>query len=334
MKIGRIEDFKTFLKLREEWNTLLFSSKQNSLFLTHEWFSAWWKSFGEGYSMEVLLYRNDDGSLAGVAPLMAKNRNLHLIASREVSDYCDFFSLPERREDFFKDLLEYFKDSVGDLNKFEFINIKSSSPTLFFLPRLASEYGFAYTIHEEEEVPGMELPASFEDYLGRLSRKNRHEVRRKLKRTESLGGIRIKRTTDPGELLSSIDGFIALHRESNPSKRRFWEKRGMMHFFHELIIQLAPRGWVELNVLYAGNETAAGLLNFSYADEVLFYNSAFSPMFSSYNPGFYLFIQSIKEAVSEKKKRADFLRGREKYKYYFGGKTGKIFDLTLLAGEK
>jgi len=230
--------------------------------------------------------------------------------------------------------MRYFKDHFSNIRKVELINIRSRSPTLSLLPRQASENGFSYEIIDEEEVLEMDLPASFEDYLNSLPRKNRHELRRKMRRTESLKNIYIKRMTEREELLPAIDDFISLHKESSASKAQFWEKMGMVRFFRELTIQLGPKGWFELNHLYAENVLVAALLNFTYTNEILFYNSAFSTRFAEYNPGFYLFNRSIQQAVAEKKKKADFLRGGEKYKYYFGGKKSKIFSLILTPREQ
>lgn len=76
----------------------------------------------------------------------------------------------------------------------------------------------------------------------------------------------------------------------------------------------------------------AALLNFSYSDQILFYNVAFNKDFSRYSPGLFLFNHCIKQAISKGKKKADFLRGREKYKYYFGAEDSKIFRLILTPG--
>ena len=91
---------------------------------------------------------------------------------------------------------------------------------------------------------------------------------------------------------------------------------------------------MELIFLYHGDKIMASLLNFMYEDKVYFYNVAYNRDYAWYSPGLFLFDHSIRQAISEKKKEADFLRGREKYKYYFGAIESKIFDLTLTQGVK
>ena len=58
-----------FWALKPEWNDLLQRSCCNTLFLTWEWQSTWWKHLGEG-SLLLLGFRSeDDGRLVGIAPL-------------------------------------------------------------------------------------------------------------------------------------------------------------------------------------------------------------------------------------------------------------------------
>jgi CelD/BcsL family acetyltransferase involved in cellulose biosynthesis len=333
MKVECIRDFESLEELKDLWNELLFSSEQNCIFLTHEWISSWWKCFSEDNSLEILIFKDEEGSLAGVAPFMIKNKILRFIASQEVSDYCDVITLKERREEFHENLLSYFKKNYSDVAKIELMNIKASSPTLSFLPRLAPEHGFSASCNEAEVAPLLELPSSYEYYIKGLSKKNRHELRRKLKRIESLEGVNITKITDIKELQSSLETFIALHKEGSPSKGRFWKKKGMSDFFQEVASRLALQKWVELNLLFYEDRIMAALLNFSYADTIYFYNVSFNKDFARYSPGLFLFNHCIKQAISEGKRKADFLRGRERYKYYFGAEDSKIFRLILTPGK-
>lgn len=333
MKVERIRDPESLEELKDAWNELLFSSEQNCIFLTHEWISSWWESFSEENSLEILIFKEEKGCLAGIAPFMIKNKILRFIASQEVSDYCDVITHNERREEFYENLLDYLKTNYPDVEKIELMNLKASSPTLSFLPRLAPEHGYSFSFNETEVAPLLELPSSYEDYIKGLSKKNRHELRRKLKRMDSLEGVKITKIADSRELQSALLTFIALHKEGSPSKEKFWGKKGMSDFFQEIASRFSLQKWVELNLLFYEDRIMAALLNFSYSDQILFYNVAFNKDFARYSPGLFLFNHCIKQAISEGKKKADFLRGREKYKYYFGAEDSKIFRLILTQGK-
>jgi len=333
MIVECIRDFESLEELKDTWNELLFFSEQNCIFLTHEWISSWWKCFSEDDSLEILIFKDEGGNLTGIAPFLIKNKIIRFIASGEVSDYCDVITHNEKREEFYENLLNYLKTNYPDVAKIELMNLKASSPTLSFMHRLAPEHGYSSSCTETEVAPLLELPSSYEDYMKGLSKKNRHELRRKLKRIEALEGVKITKITDTMELQSSLEIFIDLHKEGSPSKEKFWEKKGMPDFFQEIASRFSPRQWIELNLLFYEDIIMAALLNFSYSDQILFYNVAFNKDFARYSPGLFLFNHCIKQAISEGKKKADFLRGREKYKYYFGAEDSKIFRLILNPGK-
>lgn len=333
MNVEHIRDFESLEELKDSWNELLFSSEQSCIFLTHEWISSWWKCFSGDNSLEILIFKDEEGRLEGIAPFMIKNKILRFIASQEVSDYCDVVTPKERRREFYQNLLNYLEKNYSDVAKIELMNLKASSPALSFLPCVAPEFGYSSSYTETEVAPLLELSSSYEDYMKGLSKKNRHEQRRKLKRIESLEGVKITKITDTRELQSSLETFIALHKEGSPAKERFWKKKGMSDFFQEVASRLALQKWIELNLLFYEDRIMAALLNFSYEDTIYFYNVAFNKDYARYSPGLFLFHHCIKEAISEGKRKADFLRGREKYKYYFGAEDSKIFRLILTPGK-
>lgn len=329
MKIERIEKLEKFIRLRKQWNELLLRSEQNTIFLTHQWFEAWWRSFGRDYNFEILLVRDDADVLIGAAPMMASNDRLSFMASQDVSDYCDFIIDTQKIDPFFELLLDYFQEHSAHIRDVELINIPSASPTLISLPRLASERGFTCGVSEREVAPILNLPSSYDTYINSLGRKSRHELRRKLRRLESLGQTNIQAMRKPHEMSAAIRDFIILHRRSSASKKEFWQREGMIDFFKFLTRLFSLQQWVELNLLCFKDKLIAGLMNFVYADHVYLYNVAFDKNFFSFSPGFILFNHSIERAIAENKKVVDFLRGGEQYKYSFGAKDSKIFNLTL-----
>lgn len=334
MRIEKISRLEKLIEVRDEWKTLLETSSQNCIFLTNEWFCAWFESFGESCQLCVLLFRDKENRLFGIAPLMETREGLKFIANQEVTDYCDFIVELGQEEKFIKNFLEYWQKKFIQNNDLHLINIREESPALFFLSQMSNKFHLKHTVLETEVAPRLDLPKTYEDYLKNLARKNRHELLRKQRKIESQIGLTLKRVKDPEDVPYYIDLFIELHRKGSSSKREFWQKQGMEHFFRTIVTLFSAKGWIEFNVLYFQNDLAAILLNFVYHDEIHFYNAAFNPNYALFSPGIYLFNQSIRQAIKDKKKRADFLRGREKYKYYFGAKECSIIDFTLFKKEK
>jgi len=333
MRIEKISALEKLVEVRDEWNELVKSSSQNCVFLSNEWFCAWFENFGESYQLSVLLFRDQENRLYGAAPLMETSEGLKFIANQEVTDYCDFIVERGKEELFFRKYLEYWQKEIKQNTHLFLINIREESPTLSILSRMADEHHLKNSVLEAEVAPSLDLPLTYEAYLKNLDRKNRHELLRKKRKIDSHRGVFHKRVNDPDGVRNHIDLFIDLHRKSHSSKREFWKKKGVERFFYNITDLFSKNGWVEFNVLYFHDELAAILLNFVYHDEIHFYNIAFNPNYASFSPGIYLFNQSIRQAIDDNLRRADFLRGGEKYKYNLGAKKCKIMDFFLSKKE-
>ena len=74
--------------------------------------------------------------------------------------------------------------------------------------------GEGWTVVREREdvcpVVTLEPGADFDAYLGTLDKKERHEVRRKIRRAEAAGEVRLERSTDP---VADLDAFVDLHQK-------------------------------------------------------------------------------------------------------------------------
>jgi CelD/BcsL family acetyltransferase involved in cellulose biosynthesis len=330
MKVERISTYERFVASKGEWNTLLLSSDQNLPFLTHQWFDAWWQSFGQDGDLEILFFWDDSDSLAGVAPLMISGEKLGFMASHEVTDYCDFIFCENKRDELYEHLLNHLGSDSSKYYPAELINIPESSPSLSRLPELAAKHGLTHEIQESEVAPVLTLPGSYEEYLQNLGRKSRHELRRKSRKWDSVDDVCIEKITDSEKIDSVIEQFVNLHKASSPAKQEFWIKKGMKDFFTQLVHLFSKENWVGLDALYIKDRLIAALLSFSYGDTLYFYNVTYDLEYSAYSPGFHLFDQAIKQGITEGKKKADFLRGQEKYKYFFGAEESKIYNFKLI----
>ena len=72
--------------------------------------------------------------------------------------------------------------------------------------------GWTLNVEREDVCPVVTLPvgADMDTYLATLGKKDRHEIRRKVRRAEAVGEIRYDDSTDP---LADLDAFIELHQK-------------------------------------------------------------------------------------------------------------------------
>jgi len=180
--------------------------------------------------------------------------------------------------------------------------------------------GWTLNVEREDVCPVVHLPegASFDAYLGMLGKKERHEIRRKMRRAEGAGDVALTDSTAP---LDDLDEFIDLHQ-------RKWGDLGLFPptlgghasrtFVRRLFEEQGPDGTLRLSFLTVGDRRIAAGLMFTTAEGYLYYNAGVDPDARDLSPGVLLVAEFIRRALADGARRFDFLRGDEPYKYEWG----------------
>jgi CelD/BcsL family acetyltransferase involved in cellulose biosynthesis len=194
---------------------------------------------------------------------------------------------------------------------------------------LAEERGYQTLVEVEDVCPIIPLPATWDDYLMALPKKQRHEIRRKLRRAEGAADTHFYTVDKLGDLETEMQAFVDLHQMSTPEKDQFMDPQ-MQGFFFDVAGVLQERDWLQLAFVEMDGQKAATLLNFDYGDSILVYNSGYNPsQFSSLSPGIIVTARCIELAISLGRSAFDFLRGDEVYKYRFGGQDTEVRRLVI-----
>src|SRR5574341_2081974 len=72
--VERLDDEAHLQKISEDWCRLVTESDVDSLFVTWEWLSTWWRHFGSDGQLYTLCVRDADRNLIGLAPLRIVRR--------------------------------------------------------------------------------------------------------------------------------------------------------------------------------------------------------------------------------------------------------------------
>jgi len=190
--------------------------------------------------------------------------------------------------------------------------------------------GWTLNLEREDVCPVVHLPeGGFEDYLSTLEKKARHEVRRKFRRAEAAGDVVFSPSIDP---LADLDAFIDLHQ-------RKWGAAGLFPptpggdasrvFIRRLFEAAGPDGPVRLSFLTVGGRRIATGIHVETPDTVMFYNAGVDPDARELSPGVLLAASYIRYAIEAGKRRFDFLRGHEPYKYEWGATDEPVQRLLV-----
>ncbi len=194
--------------------------------------------------------------------------------------------------------------------------VPEDAPTLEAMAALLGERGYRVERSRLTTSPRLGLPGDFETYVQSLGKKERHELRRKIRRLENATGATFRWASE-AERGATLDRFFELHRLSRGEKADFMTP-DVERFFRDIADALAPLGRLRLGVLRAHDEDAAVLFAFAYRRTLALYNAAYDPAFGSLSIGIVSHAWAIREAIGERFDTYDLLRGDERYKYDLG----------------
>ena len=321
------------------WNALVEQSIADTPFSRHEYLSEWWKTLGGGEwkSAELILVSaTENNQLIGIAPLFIAEYDgqqaLLLIGSIEISDYLDLIVREGDLSRFLSGLIDFLgSGKAGNWSAIDWYNLPDSSPTLAALKADSESRGWNY--HEEiyRPTPRIALNGSFEEYLSRVEKKQRHEIRRKMRRAAE---------SDLKVRFVVVDKSVDIEAETNTFFDLMAQDANKANFLHPAMreqMTVTIRSAFEQNYLWLayievdGVKVAASL-NFDYKNKLWGYNSGVSRAHMELSPGWVLLGHVIQWCCENGRAEFDFMRGDEEYKYRFGGVNKYVMRAKVVKG--
>ena len=320
-----------------DWNALLAESITNVPFLRYEYLASWWQTLGGGEWKDAALSvvtAHESDRLIGIAPLFQTiNRDglpaLMLLGSIEISDYLDLIVRPVDLSRFLGGVMDELASQPPEAwSVLDWYNLPDTSPTLAALREESTKRGWTYAEEIYKPTPSIPLPGDWETYLLGIDKKQRHEIRRKMRRAEeSDQKVRWYIVEDEQQLDSEIDAFLAL-MANDPEKAAFLTEP--MRAQMRATAQTAFReGYLQLAFMEVFSQKAAGYFNMDYGNKIWVYNSGLDRKFMELSPGWVLLGYLLQWANEHKRAEFDFMRGDEDYKYKFGGQNRHVMRVKV-----
>ena len=317
-----VENFDNLVSYRAN---LSHSLRWNLPFVLPLWLKVWWQEFGAEAELYLSSVRQGE-KVIGIAPLLVREERVSLIGSVDVCDYLDFVVVPGRERDFFSALLDDLKGK--GVSYLDLRPLRPDSTVLTHLVTIAQNRGYEVLCHLEDISFELALPSTWDEYLAILTTKQRHEVRRKLRRLSEAGKVDYYFVKDSVAVHDSMDAFLKMFTESRTDKASFLTAQ-MESFFRSVADNMAEAGLLRLGILELDTLPAAMVMCFDYNDCMYLYNSAYNPQYNSLSVGLLCKVLCIKKSIQEGKKRFDFLKGDETYKYHLGGGEISLYSCQI-----
>jgi CelD/BcsL family acetyltransferase involved in cellulose biosynthesis len=324
----------------EEWPALLQANSSASAFSLRAFHQAWWSAHGGGAEDVSIAVRSaSSGELLGYLPLMRRPDGVIYSGATLHIDYATVLLAPHTGAQ------SQESDPVADALATALLALNSPINMMRIRPadvahvrmvaaiqRAATVASRAATYAVEEPAPYIDLPGirTLDEHLERLDKKQRHEIRRKVRRGEA-AGVQISASED---VLADLPEFVRLHRARWGERGLFTEtpKGAEEEAFLRELFATAPSGTISM--LMARSDEfgtfAAGLF-LRDAGAIRYWNAGGDAAARALSPGVLLFVHGLQMAINEGRAQLDFLRGNEPYKYECGAVDAQVMKCEVPA---
>ena len=294
--------------LGREWSELARRRARPVVFLTPEWLAV----ARAHDAREQLTFAVGDPAVGVIA--LARDAATISFAGGELTDEQDVVAPVGRERQAADALGTWLVANAAPRVLLDYV--PEDVPTLAVVAGALERAGYRVRTERLVTAPRVALAGDFEGLVQGLTKKERHELRRKIRRLETGRTVTFRFAT-AAEQAAVLDRFVALHRLSHGEKGTFMTAE-RERFFRDVADALAAPGWLRLGVLRVDGEDAAVLYAFAYEGTLALYNAAYDPALSALSVGIVCHAYAIREAIAEGLHTYDLLRGNEPYKYDLG----------------
>jgi CelD/BcsL family acetyltransferase involved in cellulose biosynthesis len=294
-------DADGFAECEEEWRFLEKDAANHSVYTTHDWLRAWAETFAPR-RLRIMRALRYDGATAGLG--------LVDIDGSRGWRFAGGWLTPRRAPLYANGCEEEMWLAIAEWSRthrraWTTLEASEVAPVAAVVPGACLS---------EQVVPGMTVPDSFDEYLALLSSRRRHELRRRLARTEE-AGIEV-REVGHASVASALTDFVRLYHLRGAVVGR----PGIDERLVALLGRFLSNSAVELHVfeVLQGATRLGVSLDLVHGDTSFPYSLAWAPGAARLAPGILLTVNVIRYAIARGLRLIDLGPGEQSYKLALG----------------
>jgi CelD/BcsL family acetyltransferase involved in cellulose biosynthesis len=346
MQIIAFSSWDELVPYADSWDRLARSVP----FRSWAWLSSWWSHFGPqtpggpAKRLMVLGVLDASGRLAGIAPWylersVAKGWALRWLGSGEVcSDYASILCMPEDADRVSESIAAYLTGSncgpgarhCWDLMEIDGVDTEDSTVTR--LLRQLGERGCSQHENAPQQTWRLDLPNSWEEYLGMISKGHRKKLRRAERDYFQTGRAALRVVENCEQLEPAMDVLIELHQK----RRLMLGEPGCFvsprytAFHREAARRLLLAGQLQFLTLELDGRVVAAEYQMTSQSVTYVYQAGIDTERLDCEPGHLITAAAVRRAIELGGKAIDFLRGDEPYKAHFRAEPRSLLALRIV----
>jgi CelD/BcsL family acetyltransferase involved in cellulose biosynthesis len=198
----------------------------------------------------------------------------------------------------------------------------------------ADAHGWEVCREQEDVCPLLEVPeGGWDSYLATRDKRGRHEVRRKWRRLEAAGVPSFVLEPPDGR---QVEDFIELHQARWGDEGLFRQTEGgarsrrFLHRLAELEAAAPDGGQLHFGRLEVDGRVIFAAAGFDDGRTTYFYNMGIAPDARELSPGVNGTAAYLRNRIEAGRRRFDFMRGDEPYKYEWGAHDQPLHRLLVI----
>ena len=342
MKVELVTKWEAIGELTARWDELANEDLRDGFFRTSGWYRAWMEHIRPDAKPFILIVRENGGKIVGLAPFCQFSyRNLGFSlkgiswAGREVvsADFLDFISEIKVRPQVLTVILEFLWKARSHWSLLIVGELIEGGDSYREWTSIGQQHGLPRRVQEERICPYIDLPHTFDEYLGSLGNSTRYNIRRRTREVIEKKGARVDVYSRPHEVLPHLDTLTRLHlaRWRKDDLPGTLGRPGFAGFLKQICSSPPVGSSVRLYLLTYRDAPVAALLAFHFGESALYYQAGWDPdsPLASNSPAVVLMAHSIRDAIEHKLRYYEFLRGDEVYKFRWTKSYRKTVTLLL-----
>jgi CelD/BcsL family acetyltransferase involved in cellulose biosynthesis len=315
--------------LLPEWESLYAADGEATPFSSAEWAQAWWRHWSGSAEAFIVTVR-DAGRLIGLVPLVVARRGPFRVLTelgRPPSNYWDLLAEPAARDEVASRAMAGILARREEWHAMLLGGIRAGSAT----ERAVLAGGLRLRRRRPTPYPGIELRGTFDEYLARLPRKRRKDLRRHMRRLDD-GQVELRVVTEPADLRATMDRWQDI-------RVRWWQHRGkrmnpehastrFRDFMRDVVVLMVPRGLAEVWELRHEGGVVGVEVNLTDPRAYYSWMGAYDPRVSHLGLGKLAIGESIRRSIAAGREYYDLMVGDEDYKYWYGA-TDRYCSWTM-----